>query len=320
MKTRAVPFLVAGLITITANLFTRPCRAERGPVEAAAAIIDDTASGWTSAGMSQIAGDQFHGGTAFAGGPPAEAVYTFMGTGVKVFGLSGKQIVVDRHRRAIGSAIVSLDGKPVKTISLSSPQTTYGTVIYEVSDLAEGNHVLSVKAADGWIAIDYLSVVDVPSSTPAAGAAADDGGKDYTISSPHAPGMYMAPRDGVAANGSLVAVYLPTTMAATMWHMTAVGNGLFKITLKKAPTLALTATDLHLAASPMGQPILAIYTGAGNQQWRLVSTPLGGYRVCPASRADLNLTLYNSGKSDGTVCDMFSDSHSDIQAWTFTPR
>jgi len=121
-------------------------------------IVDDADPGWIWNGMVAFDGSDLFHARAHAGGPGSYAAYTFHGPGVTVVGMASDAITVDERVHKMGRAKISIDGKPVTTISVVSSSPVYDFNLCAISGLSNENHVLQVEADGGWVAVDYIKV------------------------------------------------------------------------------------------------------------------------------------------------------------------
>jgi len=133
-------------------------------------IIDENAPGWVWRGSVAVSDPMLHGGAAMAGGPNCYGSYTFQGTGVEVFCIKGPAVTADGRAHKSGRIQVSIDGKLRSETSLYSSTSQDNVSAFKIDNLPNGNHVLELEAAGGWIAVDYIKVA-VPAAISGTGGA-----------------------------------------------------------------------------------------------------------------------------------------------------
>jgi len=120
--------------------------------------IDDSLAGWIFSGMTEVDDDGCKSGMEHAGGPSTYAAYTFNGSGVDIYAMTGPTIEVQGRTHKLGRMRILIDGKSDGIYSLSQTSVTYQSKVYSVTGLTRGNHVLQLEADSGWIDIDFIQV------------------------------------------------------------------------------------------------------------------------------------------------------------------
>ena len=141
--------------------------------------VDDSGTGWVWSGCSTVEDPSFEGGTARAGGDGFYGAYTFDGTGVTVFTMLGPNFEDRGRTHRMGSISVSIDGHAEGGVSLNRPSPSYGNPAIQVSGLKPGKHVLEIRAAKGWIVVDYIALSRVTEgASNRSGAGQSNSGQD----------------------------------------------------------------------------------------------------------------------------------------------
>jgi len=126
--------------------------------QTAAAKIDDGNSGWTWSGMNSVSDPGYTGGAAHAGGIGTFGIYTFQGTRIQVYTMSGPAVVVNGRPHKMGKLRVSIDGKIKSTVSLLQTDQSFEVQACDIPGLSDGNHVLQVEPVGGWVVVDEIRV------------------------------------------------------------------------------------------------------------------------------------------------------------------
>jgi len=93
-----------------------------------------------------------------AGGPGACAIYTFSGPNVQVFGLTAADVEVDGVRHRLGKLKISIDGHVKETVNVHKTEMRSDGMLFEVTGLAAGNHVVQLEPVDGWAVVECLKL------------------------------------------------------------------------------------------------------------------------------------------------------------------
>jgi len=123
-----------------------------------AATIDDTVLGWIWSGMDEDVDSLAYGGSVHTGGPGSYASYTFRGTSISVYCISGPSIRKRGKTHKAGSIRISLDGKQISETSLHTVDKRYNVCVYTSQPLSDSNHVLEVEPEFGWIDVNDITV------------------------------------------------------------------------------------------------------------------------------------------------------------------
>jgi len=121
-------------------------------------VVDDASMGWMFSGMQEFDNPDLFGGSGHAGSPGSTGAYTFNGTGIAVYAMTGPSVQLDGRFHKMGMVRISIDGHLKASESLLRGDTQYKVMVFNESGLPPGNHVLQVAAADGWIVVDYIQV------------------------------------------------------------------------------------------------------------------------------------------------------------------
>lgn len=273
-------------------------------------IVEDTNEDWTWTGMQTVVGAEYHKGSVRAGGAPTMGVYLFLGTGVKIFGVPSAKITVDGKEHLLGKMAVTIDGKPKSVIDLSTPSTNPESRIFEVSALPVGNHVLEVKVTEGWGAVDYITVQNE-----------DDGGKDYRISPKHAPDKWLDSETNSMDDDSALVIFSgPRHGHTQIWHVVSLGKGEYRISPKEKPEQAVTLVTRQAQINGTGQSLggLYKYAGAPAQQWQLVPSDAGYYRI--VNTLDHRCLNVGGEKTEnGSAVILYQLTNGNNDQWRFVP-
>jgi hypothetical protein len=120
---------------------------------------DDSDDGWTWSGMDAVSDSNFEGGTAHAGPIGSYGCYTFQGTGIKVYAMTGPGVVSGGRMHKMGKLKVSIDGVEKATVNLVKPSGEYDVCVCDISGLAaDKNHVIQIEPKEGWGVVDSLKI------------------------------------------------------------------------------------------------------------------------------------------------------------------
>jgi len=312
--------LARTLCVVASVLVGRPSTAENAQTApAASGLVDDNAAGWIWRGMDEIDDSQFSGGTAHAG-DNAYCAYTFHGAGIEVVGMSGATVSVGNRSHKLGKAAISIDGKPVSTVNLYNASTNYGVSLVHVTGLSDGNHVLEITGASGWIVVDCAYVLgsnsqapqSVPVSTPGA---LSDG--NYRLHPKHAIDKCLDVAT-FATDGVIVGINHVDANRPQIWHVAPLGGGRFKISSLAATNLALTLVPPSAAD---GAPAAHLYGYIADpaQELSITSSGDGYFRISPSSNGDVVLDVFKLLTADGTQTITYKWWGADNQQWAFEP-
>lgn len=308
-------------------------------------IIDDTTPGWIYNGMSSFEQPELKNGSAHAGGPGTYAAFTFNGTDVELYGITGSAIKVDEHIRRLGMVKVSIDGKPVAGANLHSKDINFNYNFATICKLPKGNHVLQIEPESGWIVIDYikvsssddsLKVNDVQkseqktngqqkSNQPSGSknqtdlfvntSVIPDG--DYYLISQVADEKYLESVNAGTDNNTHLDMSSFDQSHMQTWHVTRLNNGCYRITSAVNPNAAITFTP---STNGNMQPTLWYFQGYRSQLLSIVLKKFSYYAIeMPNDAKETCLDATSSAWQDGAIvaCKPYADEKS--QVWKFVP-
>jgi hypothetical protein len=117
--------------------------------------IGDNDPGWLWDQMSKCdTGDA----SAHAGGPGSSATYIFTGTGVSIYGVSGRTVEVGNVVHRIGKIQVTLDGVVKGQFLDYTPGQSLNTPVCIIRNLPSGNHAVIIEPVDGWAGISSITI------------------------------------------------------------------------------------------------------------------------------------------------------------------
>jgi len=221
----------------------------------ASGVVDDGVPGWTWSGMVEVGNPEFHGGTSHAGGSGSNCAYTFKGSGVEIYGMTGPTVTVDGHGHKLGSADVLLDGKPVGAIDEKGSAEEIGAVLKQISGLSNENHVLQLKASAGWFVVDYIKVTgrDLADSERVHSKITSlipEG--DYRIIPGSSTNQCLGVVDNGSQDGALLEINTLTAGHERTWHIEPLGREHYRMTLYSAPDQCLCISGENKSPAPQG--------------------------------------------------------------------
>lgn len=288
----------------------------------AGGVIDDSVPGWTWSGMVEVDDAQFHGGTSHAGGSGANCAYTFNGSGVEIYGMTGPTVTVDGRGHKLGSADVLLDGKPVGSIDEKAPTEEIGGILKQISGLSKENHVLQLKASAGWFVVDYIRVTGGDADSDRAHSkivsAIPEG--DYRIIPGCATSLCLDSTYNNTQDGAVLEINTQTTGHERVWHITPLGREHYRITSYTAPDQCLCISGEN--KSPAPQAFLWHNLNDPRQEVILESRDNGAVSIRLATNPDIVLDVDHGDQGTpkpGTQAICFSWHGGINQIWWLKP-
>jgi len=288
-----------------------------------ASVVDDGDAGWIWNGMTQLDDPSFQGGGAHAGGPGTYGAYTFHGTAIDVTGMTGPSLTVDGRVHKIGRVKVSLDGKPIGTVSAITPDTQYAASLIHVAGLSDANHVLQIEPDGGWIAVDTIKITQSPGDTTSTSASDGDKGPapvlpagQYRISLHMDPSKYLSAHDVYPVDGTVGEIYHFADDRQQIWTLQPLDGGLYRISPWTQPDQALSVLPTFVKSTGYAVGTWH-YTGSKHQQWIVAPTTGGFFRIISAAEPANVIELMWSHNEDGTNVIEFQWHGSDNQEWAF---
>jgi len=146
-----------------------------------AVVIDDTAPGWIWTQGEEIENSLLYGGSAHTLPPGSQGVYSFSGTGVKIYTMAGPAVSIGDYSHRLGNLDVYIDGTLQKSCPQEKASTVYGYLALDATGLANRNHVLELRAKGGWAVIDDIKIETTASNGPDSSTNVPDGYTDVTF-------------------------------------------------------------------------------------------------------------------------------------------
>ena len=300
------------------------------PSTARADTTSVNAPGWTWHNMTAYDDPSLTNSTGLAGGPSADGAYTFHGTGVILYGVTGPYVSVDGRRHRTGSVRLSIDGQTKTEVSMLHDDFDAGVNVTSVTGLPNASHDIKIEPIGGWVILTAIEVVsgdapkaaDVPDAKDGVGEKLKLGDIPtgyYRIVPATATAQTIDVKDFKTDDGTQIQLYTGNTSIKqpNQWF-------LFKM-----------LTPGHYSVSPVSDAteMLSLMPGTephfptniwrnvhtDSQVWLLVPEMNGTWRLSPSYRPALCLTA-GAGYSNLAAVDSEPWGNFSSQFWIITPE
>ncbi|MEV6013287.1 alpha-L-fucosidase [Streptomyces sp. NPDC051976] len=203
-------------------------------------VVDDSnpAIAYTGSFSSSNPGGCYSGSCHNANATGSTATYTFTGTGITWYGITGSDQ---------GTANVSIDNGPPISVNLYASSRSVNVPVYTSPELSSGTHTLTITTTNsGWVTLDALAVAQNTVDDPDPAIA-------YTgsFSSYNPGGCYSGSCHNANATGS-TATYTFTGTGITWYGITGSDQGAANVSIDNGPPISV---NLYASSRSVNVPV-----------------------------------------------------------------